>query len=241
MSRCRFVLAILFVLLAASDVVRADAQRFFIEGSRLYTLGQYEKALEAFSRGYILRPAPEFIYNVGQCHRMVGRHKEALAAYKKTLQSGIANRAEVEVLIAREERVLAGGCGGDVDCASGVCDAVHGRCARACKTVADCGDSPCEPAVTVKGLRLCVTAEIPTGLTDDAPVGAACDPYWGTRHPGSRNPFDNCGKCGKCNVTTYRCEPMGSMEQIFPEASRQKLGWSAERYNEVIRGLKECP
>jgi tetratricopeptide (TPR) repeat protein len=79
-------LAVALVLMAApgrADSAKATAH--FEKGTRLYQVGDYEKALVEFKAGHVEEPDPSFLFNIAQCHRQMGQPKEAITFYKRFL------------------------------------------------------------------------------------------------------------------------------------------------------------
>jgi tetratricopeptide (TPR) repeat protein len=104
------VLPLLLVAATYADEV-GDARASYTEGSRLYAMGDYQGALSAFKRSYLVSAAPDLLYNMAQCHRALGEHREALRLYQNYLElvPGSADRAEVERLLAEERAAVATG------------------------------------------------------------------------------------------------------------------------------------
>jgi tetratricopeptide (TPR) repeat protein len=67
----------------AGDVKAAEAA--YAQGSRLYQLGAYDKALEAFKQAYVLNPAPQYMLRMAQCNRQLGQYEVAIDFYEKYL------------------------------------------------------------------------------------------------------------------------------------------------------------
>lgn len=78
----RWLALVLALLLAAPARAepdpRAEAQRLFRLGQEHFGRGQVEAALGAFREGYAVAPRPEFLLNIAQCYRALGRRKEAI-------------------------------------------------------------------------------------------------------------------------------------------------------------------
>lgn len=98
----RRLILIGLVLLLLPRPSRADetsaARASYESATRHYNVAEYEEALQDFKDGYRLKPDPAFLYNIGQCHRMLGHVDEALALYKSYLREApeAKNRGEVE-------------------------------------------------------------------------------------------------------------------------------------------------
>jgi tetratricopeptide (TPR) repeat protein len=90
---------------SAEDSQRARA--YFEAGRALYSLGRYEDALPAFTAGYQLVHRPEFLINLGQTYRRLGRLDEAKAMFTRFLAEAPASdpfRAEVTQILDEIER-----------------------------------------------------------------------------------------------------------------------------------------
>ena len=109
----RVLLLALVGLLAASargaaakdDPDTARAKVLYSEAEKQYSLGRFEDALAAYQQAFLARPLPGLLFNIGQCHRLLGQHKEAVHTYRRFLEGlpDAENRDEVERLIASEE------------------------------------------------------------------------------------------------------------------------------------------
>jgi opacity protein-like surface antigen len=91
----------------AGTAAAADeaAAAHYKKGRSLYNVSEYRAALEEFKQAYVAHEDPAFLYNIAQCHRQLGNHREAITFYKRFLnQSPLApNRKEIERLIAELE------------------------------------------------------------------------------------------------------------------------------------------
>src|SRR6516225_1877017 len=100
--------ALLCVLLLAGAAApahadnRAAAREAFRDGTRLYEIGEFQKALDSFKRAYLNYADPSLLFNLGQCYRQLGDKPEALRSYRQFLNKvpDAPNRAEVERVIA---------------------------------------------------------------------------------------------------------------------------------------------
>jgi tetratricopeptide (TPR) repeat protein len=79
------------------------------KATRLYNLGQYEKAIAEYQAAYLISADPVMLYNIAQCHRNNGQSEEAVRFYKSYLRNApnAPNRPEVEKRIADMERLSA--------------------------------------------------------------------------------------------------------------------------------------
>lgn len=88
--------------------VEQQAQALFADGEAAYAAGRFDVALDAFLAAHEKVPVPALLFNIGQCHRKLGHHEQAadlLQRYLDEETDTIANRAEVEELVA-EERAM---------------------------------------------------------------------------------------------------------------------------------------
>lgn len=60
-----------------------EAKRFFILGQKLFSDGQWEGALDAFSQAYTYAPHPDLIYNMGLAHLKAGHVGDALDFFQE--------------------------------------------------------------------------------------------------------------------------------------------------------------
>jgi tetratricopeptide (TPR) repeat protein len=87
---------------------KAVAKDAYLEGQRLYELGEYQKALDSFKRAYLAYDDPAFLFNLGQCYRMIGDKPEAVRSYKQYLRKvpNGPNRAEIEKIVSDLEAAI---------------------------------------------------------------------------------------------------------------------------------------
>jgi tetratricopeptide (TPR) repeat protein len=87
------------------DAARARGRKFFKRADKLFNLGRFDEALEDFQQAYQEYPAPEILFNIGQCHRNLGNYDEAIFSFKKflKLKPDADNREAVESYIAELE------------------------------------------------------------------------------------------------------------------------------------------
>lgn len=102
------VLTVLLSGLSYAPPARADeaqtqrAKELFQQGTTLFNVGEFDKAIEAWQQGYKERPDPGFLYNIGQAYRLKGDGPKAIFFYRGYLRNSpkAANRADVEAKIA---------------------------------------------------------------------------------------------------------------------------------------------
>lgn len=82
-------------IIASGD--KALALEHFRKGMALYNLDRYDAAIETFQAGYQEEPAPVFLFNIGQSHRLAKRLSQATDYYRKYLRikPDASNRADV--------------------------------------------------------------------------------------------------------------------------------------------------
>jgi hypothetical protein len=99
--------ALLFGGRVAQARTGGEARDAFEEGAASFRLGKYQAAIEAWERGYKLRPDPVFLFNIAQAYRQADDGAHALDYYRSYLAAApaAANRAEVE---RRIEQLQAG-------------------------------------------------------------------------------------------------------------------------------------
>src|SRR5262249_25337375 len=73
------------VALAQATDPRAieKAKERFERGQRLYTISRYREALDEFKEAYLLKQDPALLYNIAQCHRLLGEAHEAITFYRR--------------------------------------------------------------------------------------------------------------------------------------------------------------
>ncbi len=84
---------------------RSRAKALYTKGMAHYNVGKYLQACEEFEEGYLAKPDPAFLFNLGQCHRQLGRLDEAVRDYRAFIreQPNASNRIEIEERIAAME------------------------------------------------------------------------------------------------------------------------------------------
>ncbi|MEO8705450.1 MAG: tetratricopeptide repeat protein [Kofleriaceae bacterium] len=100
-------LAICLSMLAFVRVAHADdpgeraSRRFYERGQKLFNQQKFDEALEQFQKAYDAKPIPDFLFNIGQCHRNLGDYESAIFSFKRFLKldPDAANRELVERLI----------------------------------------------------------------------------------------------------------------------------------------------
>ncbi len=94
---------------AGGGEARAQAKAAYKAATELYRKGSYRMALKEFERAYEAVPDPSSLFNIAQCHRLLGDKQEALRYYLLFLDERpkAPNRAEVERYVAQLEADIA--------------------------------------------------------------------------------------------------------------------------------------
>ena len=81
------------------------AKKQFYRGEKLFALGRFDKALDAYEAAFEAKPLPEFLFNIGQCHANLGNYEQAIFSLRKflRLRPKAKNRAQVKEYIASLE------------------------------------------------------------------------------------------------------------------------------------------
>jgi hypothetical protein len=117
MPRVRVRASLVALLLAVTVLVGAgtahadDAQQardLFTQGNTFFDLGQFDKAIDAWQKGYQLKNDPGFLYNIAQAYRVMEDTQKAIFFYKRYLSNSpkAHNRAEVEQKIDALQKQL---------------------------------------------------------------------------------------------------------------------------------------
>jgi tetratricopeptide (TPR) repeat protein len=91
---------------AADDPEVRAAKRHYERGQKLFSLHKFEEALGEFQQAFDAKPIPDFLFNIGQCHRNLGDYDAAVFSFKRFLKLDpeAPNREQVEALIADLEQ-----------------------------------------------------------------------------------------------------------------------------------------
>jgi len=100
---------VLWPLPAVATDAREEAKALSKRAGTAFKLAQFQEALSLYSQAYERFPAPEFLFNLGQCHKNLGHHERALFFFQGYLRDkpDAPNRAAVETLMAESTRELA--------------------------------------------------------------------------------------------------------------------------------------
>jgi tetratricopeptide (TPR) repeat protein len=96
---------------AANDPRTEKAREHYLQGDAFYKLDRYANALQEYEQAYLAKPDPSFLYNIAQCHRLMGDKAEALKFYRRYLKDAPAapNREVAEKHNKDLEAALAAG------------------------------------------------------------------------------------------------------------------------------------
>jgi tetratricopeptide (TPR) repeat protein len=70
-----------------ADPATLEARALFDQGKRAYDSGQFKDALKLYSDAYRIRPLPGFLFNIGQCHRLLGNYQSAAFFFGRYLDA----------------------------------------------------------------------------------------------------------------------------------------------------------
>jgi tetratricopeptide (TPR) repeat protein len=108
----RTIIAVGLLLLAFVRAAHADdpseraAKRHYDRGQKLFALQKFDEALEQYQKAYDANPIPDFLFNIGQCHRNLSDYDAAIFSFKRYLKLApeADNREQVEELIEELEQ-----------------------------------------------------------------------------------------------------------------------------------------
>lgn len=91
-----------------SEAVRQQAREIARGATAEYNLSHFEEALRRFEQAYAVFPAPQLLFNIGQCHRELGNHERAVFFYERYLSEmpDAPNAATVRELLVEERAAL---------------------------------------------------------------------------------------------------------------------------------------
>ena len=94
---------------AASDARTEKAREHYLQADAFYKLDRYAGALQEYEQAYLAKPDPSFLYNIAQCHRLMGDRAEAVKFYRRYLKDApnAGNRDVAEKHIKDLEAALA--------------------------------------------------------------------------------------------------------------------------------------
>ncbi len=115
-TRCCLAILVTMATLAQGTLARAAepderlrARELFNEAEASFAVGDFEAAVRSYQAAYRLAPLAGFLYNLGQCHRNLGKHEKAAFLFRSYLvkKPDAKNRPIVEELIAEMDAKVA--------------------------------------------------------------------------------------------------------------------------------------
>jgi tetratricopeptide (TPR) repeat protein len=103
------LLALVLPSLALAGAPPSEVKKRFQVARQHHERGELREAIEIYLEIYEMRPAPQLLFNVGQCHRNLGE-LEAATGYFRRYAEGVSDpieRDRVEALIVDLEAELA--------------------------------------------------------------------------------------------------------------------------------------
>ncbi len=87
------------------DPALDQARRHFERGQKLFSRLLFAEALEEYETAYEAKAIPDFLFNIGQCHRNLGHYREAIFSFRRylALVPDAEDRERVEELVAELE------------------------------------------------------------------------------------------------------------------------------------------
>jgi tetratricopeptide (TPR) repeat protein len=162
----------------AADPRTEKAREHYLQGDAFYKLDRYANALGEYEQAYISKPDPSFLYNIAQCHRLMGNRSEAVKFYRRYLKDAPAapNREVADKHIKDLEASLA----------ATPEDPNHGRTAALLPVTTPPPISPLQPTSPASSTRPAGTMPAPAALalapqqpppgSSDATLGAQAAP-----------------------------------------------------------------
>jgi tetratricopeptide (TPR) repeat protein len=77
------------VILVAPDAAaddRAAAKTHYEAATRFYDIHEYAAALKEYKAGYLVKPDPSFLYNIGQCYKKLDQPQQAREFFREYLK-----------------------------------------------------------------------------------------------------------------------------------------------------------
>jgi hypothetical protein len=93
---------------AAAETAEKRARALYDEGMKFYNTGDFPVALESFKAAYFAKPDPIFLFNMGQCYRMMGDAEGSARQYRAYLRQrpDAPNHDDVERFIHDAEETM---------------------------------------------------------------------------------------------------------------------------------------
>jgi tetratricopeptide (TPR) repeat protein len=92
----------------AAETPLEEARALTSKATVEYNVGRFQQALELYTKAYERLPKPALLFNIGQCHRLLGHYEQALFFYHGYLreQPEASNHALAEQHIEESQRAL---------------------------------------------------------------------------------------------------------------------------------------
>jgi hypothetical protein len=92
--------------LARADRATELARTYNARAEKLFSLGMFREAAAEYQRAYVAKPIPDFLYNLGQCHKRLGAVEDlerAIFFFESYVNNAAPSplRDEVELQIAK--------------------------------------------------------------------------------------------------------------------------------------------
>jgi len=93
---------------AAANPALDEARQLTSRASVEYDVGHFDQALDLYAKAYERYPKPALLFDIGQCHRLLGHYERAIFFYQGYLRGkpDAANRALVEQFILDSQKQL---------------------------------------------------------------------------------------------------------------------------------------
>jgi tetratricopeptide (TPR) repeat protein len=93
---------------AADSPALDDARKLTSKAIVEYNVGHFDQALDLYAKAYERYPKPALLFDIGQCHRLLGHFERAIFFYQGYLRGTpeAPNRALVEKFIAESQQQL---------------------------------------------------------------------------------------------------------------------------------------
>jgi tetratricopeptide (TPR) repeat protein len=93
---------------ARADDALDEARTLYNKATVEYNVGRFQQALELYTKAYERMPRPALLFNIGQCHRLLGHYDQALFFYSGYLREKpeASNRSVVEQHMAEAKQAL---------------------------------------------------------------------------------------------------------------------------------------
>jgi tetratricopeptide (TPR) repeat protein len=93
---------------AAANPALEDARKLTAQASVEYDVGHFDQALDLYAKAYERYPKAALLFDIGQCHRLLGHFERAIFFYQGYLRGmpEARNRVMVEKFIAESQQQL---------------------------------------------------------------------------------------------------------------------------------------